>query len=229
MDNTDLDRLLAQSATAPEVDRALVDRISASMRESLVPVRPLPSRVALASGLAAIVVVVAVAAAAALGFYGIAKLSRVEAAIIFAVLAVLSGTAATLSTAEMSPGSRRILSPGSLLAIAIMATAAMFAILFHDYSTHRFVPLGFACLRAGVLIAIPALAAGWLLLRRGFAVNRAGAGIALGIAASLAGLIMLELHCPILETLHVVVWHVAVIPVSALLGWALLRAVSRRA
>jgi len=32
---------------------------------------------------------------------------------------------------------------------------------------------------------------------------------------------MLELHCPNLKAIHVMVWHVAVVVVSGLVGWAI--------
>jgi hypothetical protein len=37
---------------------------------------------------------------------------------------------------------------------------------------------------------------------------------------TLAGVTMLELHCPLFEVLHVVVWHIAVLPLSGLAGMA---------
>jgi hypothetical protein len=44
-----------------------------------------------------------------------------------------------------------------------------------------------------------------------------------GTLAGLAGVTMLELHCPNFEALHVMLWHTAVVPASgaagALLGW----------
>jgi len=65
----------------------------------------------------------------------------------------------------------------------------------------------------------------WLLLRRGFAVNSVSAGLVGGALAGLCGVTMLELHCVNFEALHVLVWHTAVVPVSAaagaLVGWAL--------
>jgi hypothetical protein len=71
---------------------------------------------------------------------------------------------------------------------------------------------------AGLLHAIPAALASWLLLRRGFAVNPVAAGLVVGTLAGLAGVSMLELHCKNLEVLHVMLWHTAVIPVSAAAG-----------
>ena len=58
----------------------------------------------------------------------------------------------------------------------------VFAVLFRDYRTDHFVSQGVACLTAGLLHAIPAALAGWLLLRRGFAVNPVAAGVVAGHA-----------------------------------------------
>jgi hypothetical protein len=38
------------------------------------------------------------------------------------------------------------------------------------------------------------------------------------VLAGLAGVLMLELHCPDFETWHVIVWHTLVIPVSGALA-----------
>lgn len=71
--------------------------------------------------------------------------------------------------------------------------------------------------------AVFAAIAGWLILRRGFAVNALAAGLAGGILAGLAGVTMLELHCGNFAAPHVMLWHTAVLPLSgglgALLAW----------
>ena len=97
----------------------------------------------------------------------------------------------------------------------------VFSDSFHDFDMSRFVPQGIACLEVGLLIAIPAALCGWLVLRRGFAVDAVSAGLAAGTLAGLAGVITLELHCPNFRAMHVMVWHTLVIPVSAA-GGALL-------
>jgi len=55
-------------------------------------------------------------------------------------------------------------------------------------------------------------------------VDSLGAGLARGALAGLAGVGMLELHCPNFEAPHVMVWHTAVLPLSAaagaLLAWS---------
>jgi len=131
--------------------------------------------------------------------------------------------AATTCVAEMIAGSRRRVSPAILVGAGSLALVGVFAILFRDYHTHSFVHQGVACLTAGLLHAIPVALASWFLLRRGFAVNPVAAALVAGTLAGLAGVTMLELHCPNFEAPHVMLWHTAVVPVSgaagALLGW----------
>jgi len=74
------------------------------------------------------------------------------------------------------------------------------------------------CLGIGVLHAIPAGLLSWLVLRRGFAVEPNSAGLSAGTLAGLAGVGMLELHCPNFQTAHVLVWHLGVLLASAGLG-----------
>jgi hypothetical protein len=73
------------------------------------------------------------------------------------------------------------------------------------------------------VVAVPTGIASWLVLHRGFAVNRTAAGLSAGTLAGLAGLAMLEIHCPNFHAMHVMVWHTAVIPISGLAGALLAR------
>ena len=225
MDNN-IDDLLRNSARAPHpVDPALVDRIARSLAADLRPVRPLPPARFLVSGLLLVWAAVAVTGAAVLGFFGIRRLDALEIAVIFPVLALFALAAAMSSVAEMTPGSLRRVPSAWLPLIGIGVLTAVFAALFHDYRVERFVHQGLVCLIAGLVHAVAAGGGTWLVLRRGFAVSPATAGLVTGTLASLAGVTMLELHCPNLQAPHILVWHTAVIPLSAaagaLLGWVL--------
>jgi hypothetical protein len=224
----DIDDVLNRAAGAsPGVDPDLLAGITRSIGGSLRPVTPLPPSWILAGVPAAVCVAVAVAGAAILGPRGIQKMDAAEIGLIFPVLGLLVWIAAAVYAGEMIPGSRRIVGPGMLAATGSVALIAVFALLFHDYGTGRFVPQGLTCLTAGLLHAIPAAVGGWLILRRGFAVNAPAAGLAGGVLAGLAGVSMLELHCANFEAPHVMLWHTAVLPLSgaagALLGWVLRR------
>jgi hypothetical protein len=228
MTDGEIDEILKQAAQAPpDVDPALLDRVTGSIQSSLRPVRPLPPAWILAGGLVLICAAVALAGAARSGFHGLQGLSVLERTLIFPALAILIWLAATAFVGEMIPGSRRV-NPGVLLGAGSLALLAIFVVLFRDYRTDHFVSQGLVCLAVGLLHAIPAALASWLLLRRGFAVNPVAAGLMAGTLGGLAGVTMLELHCPNFEALHVMLWHTAVVLVSGGLGAFLAWAASSR-
>lgn len=234
MTDAEVDRLLNRAAAAPyRLDSALLQGIAASLKQSLKPVRPLSSPRALSAGVLLIGVAVALAGAARAGFYGFEKMDVLERAFIFPALGLFGWLAGANFVNSMIPASRRRLSPSSVLALATVALLALFAFLFRDYQTVHFVSVGIACLATGLLHAVPAGLLAWLALRRGFAVNPIAAGLAAGTAAGLAGVGVLELHCPNFQAAHILVWHTAVVPLSGALGaffaWALRRRADSRA
>jgi hypothetical protein len=221
----EIDEILKQAAAAShDVDPVLLDRVVRSVGSSLRPVRPLPPAWVLTGGLVLICAVIALAGAARSGLYGIQRLSVLERALIFPALGILVCLAATGFVSEMIPGSRHRVAPGRLLGAGSLALLAIFAVLFRDYRTDRFVFQGVTCLTAGMLHAIPTGLASWWFLRRGFAVNSVVAGLLVGTLAGLAGVTMLELHCANFQALHVMLWHTAVMPISGAAGALLLRA-----
>jgi hypothetical protein len=213
------------SRVAREVEPALLKRVAHSIHSSLRPVRPLPPTWVLTGGLVLICAAVALAGAARTGAHGIERLGVLERVVIFSTLGILAWVAGKEFVGELIPGSRHRVRPGVLLIIVSMALLGVFALLFRNYRTDHFISAGIACLLAGLLLAIPAAFLSGLLLRCGFAVNSVSAGLVGGALAGLCGVTMLELHCVNFQALHVLVWHTAVVPVSAaagaLLGWAL--------
>lgn len=228
----DLDQIFARAETGHRVDPDLLDRISVAILPGLRPVRPMPAASVIVAGLLLLCAAVGMAGAAILGFYGLHKLSAAQSAAIFAIIGLFAWLAAGQSAAEMVPGSRRTVNPAVLVCLGSLALIAIFAILLGGYATSYamdgFVQQGVPCLRAGLLYAIPAGAGTWLILRRGMAVNPTAAGLAAGALAGLAGVIMLSLHCPNLRAIHVMAWHVAVVPLSAAAGALLARALTFR-
>ena len=226
MKDEEIDDVLKGAARDADVLKAeTLERISDAIKISLRPVRPLPPTWMLAGGLVLVCTAVALTGAAHSGFYGIEKMHILERALIFSTLVVLAWLVGIGLVHEVIPGSRRRVAPGALLAIVCGLLAGVFALLFRDYQISDFFSAGITCLLAGLLFAVPTALLAWLLLRRGFAVNPASAGLVAGTLAGLAGLGMLELHCQNFQAAHVLVWHIAVIPLSAAAGafvaWAL--------
>jgi len=215
----DIDDILRQAGgVQPGVDPALLERIKGSIGSSMQPVRPLPPAWILTGGLIFICAAIGAGGAMLLGPKGVQKMDALEIGLIFPALAVLVWLAARACVAEAIPGSPRPVAPWLLTVSGCTVLALVFALLFHDYGTERFVHQGMTCLVAGLAHALPASLAAWLLLSRGFAVNSGAAGLAKGFLAGLAGVSMLELHCTNFEAPHILVWHIAVLPVSAAAG-----------
>jgi hypothetical protein len=196
-------------------DPKLMERIATSVTRDLKPVRPLNSAGTTVSSLMVVVLAIAALGATTLGFFGLIRLSPGAIAVIFPALAGLVLLSAAASVNAMTPGSKRPFHPAALMAAGCGIMAAIFAVVFRDHSLGRFVPQGVACLKAGLLWAVPSAVLIWILLRRGYAVDRAAAGIACGTLAGLTGLAVLEFHCPNFRLWHLVVWHLAVVPVAA--------------
>ncbi|MGB7731387.1 MAG: NrsF family protein [Candidatus Acidiferrum sp.] len=214
-----IDGPLDKAAQAPqEVAPALLERIAASIKSSMQSVRPLPPTWLLTAALVFICAAIGLAGALHAGFYGIEKMDLWQRILIFTTLAIFAHAAAQEFVAEFIPGSRRRLSAGALLAAGTAALLAVFALLFRDYQTTHFLSAGIVCLAVGLLHAIPAGLIAWLILRRGFALNKITAGVAGGTLAGLAGVFMLELHCSNFQATHILIWHSAVIPLAASAG-----------
>ena len=217
----DMDRILAQAANRsvpPDLDSAAIERAKASLPSLLGPVRPIGSTWVLVSLFVAVSAAVALCGALGFGIRGLPVLSVARRAIIFPVVLAGAWIAAVASVREMKPaGGTR--TGAVALAIGGLAPLAAFALLFQDYDSQNFVPEGVRCLLAGLVCALPAALLIFLLLRRGFILDYRAAGLATGTLAGLTGLGMLELHCPILKAPHIMLWHVAVVWISAIGGW----------
>jgi hypothetical protein len=222
----EIDGVLKKAAQAPyDPKPETLQRVADSIKTSLRPVRPLAPTWVMTSGLILVCAAVSLAGAARAGFFGFAKMDLLERLLIFPALVLLAWIAGSEFVHAMIPGSLRRISPGALLGFGSAALLTVFAFVFRDYRTDHFFSIGIACLLTGFLHAIPAALLGWLLLRRGFAVNPVSAGLVAGVLGGLAGVGVLELQCPNFQAAHVLVWHTAVVPLSgaagALVAWTL--------
>ena len=217
----DMDRILDQAAhrsSPQDLDSAAIERAKASLPRSFSPVRPMSSAWVFVSLFVAVFAAIALFGAWAFGVRGLPLLSLTRRAVIFPVVLAGAWIAAIASVREMRPaGGTR--TAATALAIGTLAPLAAFGFLFQNYSFQSFVPEGVKCLLAGLACAIPAALLLFLLLRRGFILDYRAAGLTIGTLAGLAGLGMLELHCPILKAPHIMFWHVAVVWVSGIAGW----------
>ena len=220
----EIDKRLAEAAyPMREVNPEVLDRITVALHSSSRPVRVLPNPGLLVSAVLLICAAVALFGAARSRLFGFEAMGIAARISVLCVLAVLAWLSARELVNQWIPGSRRSLTPESLVAGVSGALLLVFGLLFSDYRVEHFVAAGVVCLSVGVIhAAVAAGLAAWFL-RRGYALNPVAAGAVAGALGGISGVAMLELHCPNLEAAHVLVWHVAVVPVSAvtgaLIGW----------
>jgi hypothetical protein len=218
----EVDRILAQAAhcaAPPDISRRVIERVENVLLSDLRPVRPLAPPWASGTAFLILFAAVAAAAAAALGLHGVAVLGGEQRALIFPSLLLAALLAAAACVRQMRPAAGASLETMALV-VSALGFPALFWLLFRGYDTGNLVSEGVPCLIAGMSVAIPTGILAALVLRRGFVMDWSRAGLAAGTLAGLAGLAMLELHCPNLKAIHVIVWHVGVVVFSAALGLA---------
>lgn len=232
MNKRDIDREMDDVLNAARIPDGpapqTLERIAVRLRTSMRPVRPLPPAWLLIAVLLLVCAAVALLGAARGGFFGFEKMTAFQGVLVFAALGLFAWAAASESVLAVIPGSRRRFSTAAMLCFGCGALLAVFAAAFREREVTHFFAAGVVCLAIGLLHALPAGLLGWLVLRRGFAVQPVSAGLATGTLAGLAGVGMLELHCPNFQAAHALVWHTAVIPLSAALG-ALIAGIGSRA
>lgn len=219
LNDKEIDSLLKKAAGAPyALKPETLQRVSDSIKPSLRPVRPLPPTWMLTGAMVLVCAAISLAGAARAGFFGFKEMDLLQRSLIYSTLAILAVVAATRFVHEMIPATPRRLSPTALWGMTCVVLLGVFALLFRGYHTEHFISVGIVCLLTGLLHAVPAALLGWLLLRRGFALDPVSAGFAAGVLGGLAGVGMLELHCPNLQAVHILVWHTAVVPLSGAVG-----------
>lgn len=217
----EIDTILRESAAGPRTLDAsgVVRSAQSAILGDLRPVRPLAASWVLTLLFAGAFAFFAVASGLLFGPHGFHALDDLQVGAVYPMLIALALVAAVACSRQMRPADGPPLG-GVALLLALACLPALAGVIFHGYSTVNFVPEGVPCLRAGLLVALPAAVLVTWLLRRGFVLNWSAAGLAGGVLSGLTGLGMLEIHCPNLKAIHIMVWHIGVVLVSAVIGFA---------
>ena len=202
-------------------DAAAIERIAAQLAAFLKPVRPLPSDTVLWTVALSIFLVLSFIGAKVPGFQALAVLSGGQMALYFGALLLFAGLFSRAVVERMIPGSKQVLRPVVLSIVAMAAVGLLVLGLFSDRSAAHFVSQGIPCLRLGSICAFVSGLLGWRLLQRGYLVSPRETISVYGFFAGLVGVAVLALHCPILNSLHVLVWHLGAMLLAGLAGFLL--------
>lgn len=214
----DLVALFASPDPVSPVPPSLVRELEQRIAQDLEPVKPLPPP-AFFGALFALVFVAAVALGVVLlRPVGLKLMNSWTAAAILGALALSVGLLILTLTRQMIPGSRYRVPPAPLPIAVLSALTLLLGALFPFYTLPHFWKSGFTCLAIGLGFAAPAGLAFFRLLHRGALMSPRLTGATAGLLAGLVGTSVLEIHCPLLEASHIVIWHMAVPVLTALAG-----------
>lgn len=211
--------LLMETYSAADFDPRVLEQISASLLPNLKPVRPLaPTRVWMGV-FVLLAIVITVLGASVLGMGGFWAATALQRAVILSAVSLGAFAAAAVVAGEMRPGSKRPISAGNVLAGSSVVIVLAFSLLFEGHGSREFVRSGFPCLSTGLYLSLGTALLITPLLRRGYVLDPANAGMAAGTLAGWTGLYLLGLRCGNLSAAHLVVWHGAILAVSGSVGW----------
>jgi hypothetical protein len=216
-----LTRLLDKADDGLRPSESLLRRIKAGILRDLKPIRPLaPSRILL-FGCAIIFLSVVAVGALLLGMSGWGALSLVQRIVVFVTLAVSAVLLANCLVWQMVPGSKQAFAPAVLLGAILVVFLMVIVATFRSQRESAFLTSGLMCMKNGLTISISAAFLLWFILRRGAILYPRLIGAVAGGLAGLAGLSVLEVNCPNLNLLHILIWHEGVVVIGCL-GGALL-------
>jgi hypothetical protein len=202
------------------------DEIRRRIRSSLEPVSPQPAVRILAARFVAVFLLFVLPA---IGMMGIAGAQRINLAQLAGIIAVLASGVVLLSASlgwQMTPGSLHRVAPRGVAPILAAGFLTGIALLFPWQAPDAFWARGWTCLRAGLLMALPAALAVWLLARRGAVLGAAAVGGTVGGFAGLLGATVLQFTCSLQNANHLLVWHGGVLVASIATGALIARVVS---
>jgi len=203
---------------------SVLHRIEVAISQNLKPIRPLASSRILLLGCAINFLSVVAVGALLLGINGWGALNVAQRIVLFVTLSVSAFSLAMSMVSQMVPGSRHVISPAVVIVAIPVALMMVIEATFRFQREPAFLATGMMCMKNGLKYSIPGGFLLWLILRRGAVLYPKLAGAAAGGLAGLTGLSVLEVNCPNLNALHIVVWHVGVVVIGcvggALLGGA---------
>jgi hypothetical protein len=215
----DLLAALAETNEAPSADGLAA--IGDQLRAALQPVRPLPSNAFLIGLGLSVFFFLSVIVASATGLRAIHVLTGGQMTLYYGVVSLLAALFARATAERMIPGSKRF-APSSLLAALVVAGLGLLVFsMFENRGTENFVAQGIPCLRLGAISALLSGLVGWRLLQRGYLVSPRETITLYGFFAGLVGIAVLALHCPIQNSLHIVVWHIGAMLLAGFAGFLL--------
>jgi hypothetical protein len=200
---------------------ARLKQIEAAILAGLEPVRPVPSPRSSSLMQVLLLLIVVGAGAAVFGTSGWSALTWTQRLAMFTTLAAGMGLLGFSSARQVVPGAAVLVPPSVAVVGVVVVIASLVAVLFQPRPDPAFVSHGLKCLALGLVCALASGVPLWRLLARAAILQPTVTGATAGVLAGLAGLAVLEIHCPNLDVAHIVTWHLGALLASAATGMAI--------
>ena len=220
MNDDDLKQLFTEGEP---LAAANIEKMAATLAASAAPVRPLPSNAVLWAISFGIFAALSLVIAAAVKLYAIQVLSVSQMFLYYGLVFLLAAFFSRAIVEQMIPGAVRLIRSSVLAIVGMSALVLLIIAMFENLGTDHFVIHGIPCLRLGLISALLSGFLGWRLLDRGYLVSPPETITVYGLFAGLVGVSVLALHCPILNSLHILVWHLGAMLIAGLLGFFISR------
>jgi len=215
----ELDHLIVAQELPPlPADR--LKQIESAVIADLRPVRPLASDAVYVGALAGIFIAVCIVSCYLIaGRDGWEALSNLQRPVVFIPLLAIASLLAFSLVRQMRPAAKYVRITALLATAVFLLLTASVALIFQSIPETAFAHDSLVCFRAGMMFAIPTAILFGIVLWRGAALSPALTGATAGGLAGLAGLAVLEIHCPNMNVYHIVVAHLSVVVICALAGF----------
>jgi len=220
---SDCARLESYLGNADDVDIHLNEievRVQKLIAADLTPVKPIASAPVRTLAFVSILAPIVAGVVWILGAGGWAGFSSGQAFAIACALAILVLIAASELSGQMVPAGERRFPSWAFFGICLLSMPVLTLLVFPAIHDDRFVARALRCWEIGTGCALLMAPLLWVLMRRGFPVSPYLHLATAGLLAGLAGITVLELHCPIADGLHKAIGHGAVALTAAIAGGA---------
>lgn len=203
------------------VESELVSRVTATLTRQLRPVTPLPSDRTLTVLIFALFVAFCLMITTVVGFFGYAAMTPAERGVYYGIIGIFGLLFSNAAVATAIPAAKVRMPVYVLAGGCVMITALAVSAMFPNIALDQFVRRGIPCLRLGCICAALFGIVSGLLLRRGYVTDPRRAALLISCFAGFSGVAVLSLHCPLQDALHIIVWHLGTVLVSASMGLAI--------
>jgi hypothetical protein len=208
----------SEAAPVGNAPRGLELRVTQAIKGSLKPVSPLPSGTAIAAELIVAFLLFSAMIISVMTASGFVAMNLLQLAGIGAILALGVLLLGSSLAEQMTPGSLQRIPARAAAVILLTGLIAGIVLLFPWRIPEAFAIRGWRCLRAGLILAVPATPVFGFFVRRGVFLSLRTFGATLGAMAGLLSVTMLQFSCELQNIPHLLVWHVGVLAISTAVG-----------